>query len=270
MARNKLKYDALRESLVGDCGKCAGLCCTALYFAKSEGFPKDKAAGVPCVNLAADHTCKVHDGLAQRGLHGCIAYDCFGAGQQTVSVLFEGRSLSDTPAEAEAQFSVFIKVCVLHQMLWYLIEAAAFAPEEAGALIEESRRLTSGSPADVQAFDLENYRERVNALLRRVTEHACVRHEETRDYFGHQFKGASLVRRDLSMALLIAANLSKCDLQGASLLGADMRDANLCGADLSGSLFLTQGQISSAKGDRATRLPPHLSRPAAWDSGKRG
>ena len=31
-----------RERLAADCSRCCGLCCTALYFSKAEGFPDDK------------------------------------------------------------------------------------------------------------------------------------------------------------------------------------------------------------------------------------
>lgn len=263
MTEKPSSYAALRALLRSDCAKCAGLCCTALYFAKSEGFPKDKEAGLPCVNLAADNTCKVHDSLNKRGLRGCIAYECLGAGQRTLA-LYGGQSWRVSPTVAAEQFAVFTRVCTMQQMLWYLIEAASYEPADADALIAENLRATGESPAEVQAFALEEYRTRVNDVLRRVVARVCGKPAETFDYFGKNFKGARLQRRDFSMALLIAANLSGCDLRGASLLGADLRDANLCGANLSESLFLTQAQIACAKGDKFTRLPLWLSRPAAW------
>ena len=37
-----------RERLAADCSRCCGLCCTALYFSKAEGFPDDKGARIPC------------------------------------------------------------------------------------------------------------------------------------------------------------------------------------------------------------------------------
>ena len=70
---------ALRRRLRPDCQSCCGLCCVALYFAKADGFPADKAAGTPCRQLTDDFRCALHDELAARGLHGCAAYDCLGA-----------------------------------------------------------------------------------------------------------------------------------------------------------------------------------------------
>lgn len=66
------------------------------------------------------------------------------------------------------------------------------------------------------------------------------------------------------MSLLIGSNFNGCSFNKASFLGADMRDANLKNADLSGSIFLTQMQINSAKGNSNTKLPSHISRPKTW------
>ncbi len=35
------EYEELTEKLAIDCGKCSGLCCTALCFSKLDGFPED-------------------------------------------------------------------------------------------------------------------------------------------------------------------------------------------------------------------------------------
>jgi uncharacterized protein YjbI with pentapeptide repeats len=65
-------------------------------------------------------------------------------------------------------------------------------------------------------------------------------------------------------ACLIAANLRGVDLSWADLIGADLRDADLSGADLSNSIFVTQAQINSAKGDSKTKLPMMIVRPNYW------
>ncbi len=54
------------------------------------------------------------------------------------------------------------------------------------------------------------------------------------------------------------------DLRGVDFIGADLRDVDLRGANLSSSMFLTQMQINSAKGDVKTLLPPHIQRPSHW------
>ncbi|UOK56710.1 pentapeptide repeat-containing protein [Bacillus sp. OVS6] len=48
------------------------------------------------------------------------------------------------------------------------------------------------------------------------------------------------------------------------LIGADFRDADIRGADLTESIFLTQPQMNSAKGDRNTKLPGTLRVPDHW------
>lgn len=55
-----------------DCSKCSGLCCTALYFSKMNGFPKDKVSGQPCTNLLKDYRCKIHSQLEKQKTKGCI------------------------------------------------------------------------------------------------------------------------------------------------------------------------------------------------------
>lgn len=48
-------------------------------------------------------------------------------------------------------------------------------------------------------------------------------------------------------------------------IGADLRDANLNGANLSTSMFLTQMQVNSAKGNGKTILPAHIQKPSHWN-----
>ncbi len=66
--------------------------------------------------------------------------------------------------------------------------------------------------------------------------------------------------------MLIGADLRRADLRLADLAGADLRGANLAGADLRTSLFLTQSQLESARGDPATLLSPALARPIHWQA----
>ena len=81
---------------------------------------------------------------------------------------------------------------------------------------------------------------------------------------GSDLRKTNLTGEDLRGALLIAANLSGVDLNGADFIGADLRDTNLCGANLLNSIFLTQAQINSAKGDANTKLPISISCPVHW------
>ena len=68
---------------------------------------------------------------------------------------------------------------------------------------------------------------------------------------------------------LMGANLRKKDLRGINLsftdlIGSDLRDADLSEANLSNSIFITQAQINSAKGDANTRLPKSITRRRHW------
>ena len=84
------------------------------------------------------------------------------------------------------------------------------------------------------------------------------------DLVGAALRNADLTGANLRGAYLIAADLTGADLRCADLIGADLRDADLSGADLSSTLFLTQPQVSAARGDAATKLPPSLARPGHW------
>ncbi len=46
---------------------CCVLFCTALIFMKSDGFPADKPAEVPCFRLKEDFSCDIRERLAARG-----------------------------------------------------------------------------------------------------------------------------------------------------------------------------------------------------------
>lgn len=60
------------ENLRADCEKCFGLCCVSLYFSKSEGFPNDKVAGTPCINLQSDFRCSIHENLRKKVLKDVV------------------------------------------------------------------------------------------------------------------------------------------------------------------------------------------------------
>ena len=81
---------------------------------------------------------------------------------------------------------------------------------------------------------------------------------------GKNFKRANLDGKDFSMSFLIMANLEGCSLKGTNFLGADLRDTNIQNTDLSESIFLTQMQVNAARGNKATQLPKHLTKPTTW------
>ncbi|KLU66664.1 pentapeptide repeats (8 copies) [Desulfosporosinus acididurans] len=276
--------DIILPKLRADCENCFGLCCVALYFSASEGFPIDKKAGQPCLNLQSDFRCRIHKDLQERGLKGCLAFDCSGAGQKVSQVSYAGKDWRTASESAKQMFEVFLIMRQLHELLWYLTEAltlkAAF-PIHGGisTMLEEIETLTQLRPDLVLGLDVAALRADANVLLLKASEllrtDACLEqkvHAGRRKTFS---RGADLIGKDLRKfdlrganlrgAFLIAADLRGADLSGTDFIGADFRDTDIRGADLSKSIFLTQGQINAAKGDNSTLLPYSLLRPASWN-----
>ncbi len=213
--------------LLADCSRCVGLCCVLLPFRRSADFAFDKAAGEACRHLAGDHRCRIHTTLLDDGMRGCVAYDCFGAGQEVTA---SGRT---------ADFHLVEQV---HEIAWYLTEAGD------SALLEDAERLAAAPTADGVA----DLRVRAGAALRAVAEARRAAYDGWRDLEGADLAGADLRDDDLRGAclrgaVLIGATLGGCDLTDADLLGADLRGASLAGADLSRALYLTRRQLGSVR-----------------------
>ena len=274
-----------RSSLRADCERCFGLCCVAPAFSASADFAISKDAGHPCPNLQPDFRCGIHARLRQRGFPGCAVYDCFGAGQKVAQVTFGGQDWRRSPGIAEQMFRVFTIMRQLHEMLWYLGEALTLPAArplypELSRVLEETERLTRGSPDALVELDAATCRQDTNALLRRASQLARAGPQgPDTDLAGANLTGAELAGADLAGkdltdadlrgaslrgACLIGTDLGGADLTRADLTGADLRGASLCGADLTGTIFLTQSQLDAANGDASTRLPPSLTSPAHW------
>ncbi|MFA9379098.1 MAG: pentapeptide repeat-containing protein [Lachnotalea sp.] len=266
------KYAKLQEKLKIDCKKCSGLCCVALFCIKSDGFPANKESGVPCQYLMNDFRCNIHSNLISKNMRGCLAYDCFGAGQKVTQSCYPNTDWKSNADKGEEIFQVFIIVYQLHQMEWYLIEALSMVLDEnlksdIESLISENEQMTRQSPNEILHLNIEKYRLNVNQKLKKVSNLIVTdafKEKNSNDFFGKNFKCANLDKQDFSMAILIAANLEGCSLNGTSFLGADLRDTNIQNTDLGSSIFLTQMQINSAKGNVNTNLPKNLIRPASW------
>jgi len=114
MPKRALKpYPELRA----DCSKCAGLCCMAFAFDRSEKFAFDKAAGEPCRHLGAGHGCTIHADLDDKGFAGCVEYDCIGAGQRVTQEVFGGQSWQDKPVLAAPMMEAFRGMRKVHELL---------------------------------------------------------------------------------------------------------------------------------------------------------
>jgi hypothetical protein len=116
----------------------------------------------------------------------------------------------------------------VHEWLWYLTEARRLRP------------------------DLEI--DRAIAELETVTEHP-------EEHWPHV---RALLRKASGDKKPMKKDLAGRNFAGRDLRNTDLRDADLHGADLSTSLFLTQPQLTSARGDTTTRIPSTLQRPDHW------
>jgi uncharacterized protein YjbI with pentapeptide repeats len=264
-----------RSNLLADCQSCFGLCCVALSFSVSADFPIDKEAGEPCQNLDSAFSCGIHRKLRAEGFSGCTVYDCFGAGQKVSQSTFGGRDWRANPDVSKQMFATLPIMRQLHELLWYLSEALTLPParslrHELELAIEETERLTGGSPESLAELDVAAHRQGINGLLLRTSElvraGAPGRKKNRRgaDLIGAKLKGADLRGADLRGAYLIGADLRGADLRMADLIGADLRDTDLRGADLTESIFLTQSQVNAARGDGETKVPLSLTRPSHW------
>jgi hypothetical protein len=245
--------------LHADCASCAGLCCVVPAFAVSADFAIDKPSGVACPNLAErDFGCTIHSELPERGFPGCTVYDCFGAGQRVVQEHFGGREWRTEPGIREEMFAVFEVVERLHELLWYLQDAASRRlPRELREEVAGLRSSVERSAAAPREGDVVPLQLRADALLGEVSGvvRRAGRDLRRQDLAGRDLRDEELSDADLRGALLIGADLRGLDLGQADLLGADLRAADLRGTDLSRALFLTRLQVRAARTDGTTLLP---------------
>lgn len=260
--------------LAADCGRCAALCCVGLAFAASAHFAIDKPAGRACPNLVG-FGCARHENLRRDGFAGCVAFECYGAGQHVVQVTFAGRTWRDQPDLAGAMFAAFAAVRQLNELRFHLASARRLVEDgELARALDEAAgrlaRLVREPPEVLERLDPSPFAGAASGLLARasraVRDAAGLEGRDLRgaDLFGRNLAGADLRGADLAAALLLGADLRHAALAKADLLGADLRAAALHGADLEGALFLTQAQLELADGDGTTRLPAGLARPSHW------
>lgn len=232
--------------LQADCSQCFALCCVLLPFAKGESFPETKPGGRPCHNLGADDGCGIHDTLARDGWSGCVAFDCFGAGQQVSQVTYAGVTWREggNLGEMAAVLSVMRQ---LHEMLALLDEAVRRSAGDAGLWIDKLVGLIGGTPEELLAHDIDDLRHDVGAVLASSSIAVRSRWPDALDLAGQDLAGRDLRELDLRGAMLrgavlLGVDLRDCDLTDADFLGADLRGVDARGADLSAALFLTIAQ----------------------------
>lgn len=282
---NRHEAKSIRNNLIADCSKCFGLCCTALNIVQSSDFPRNKPANTPCVNLKPDYKCNIHTQLRDKGFKGCTVFDCLGAGQVVSQVTFNNNSWRENPEFREQMFQVFPIMEQIQEMIAYAAEALSYdipslLADKLSKKLTELQHLTTWSADKLVAFDLVTYRFSLNGLLTEASD--SIRENTISElpgakrlkdldrarvnWMGKKLTGRDLRAVDFRGAFLIAADMRDTDLRAAIFIGADLRDANFCGANLSASMFLTQMQINSAKGDAKTVLPFYIKRPSHWSN----
>ena len=161
--------------LAPDCERCCALCCVAPAFARSSDFAINKPPGKPCPKLTTGFRCGIHPVLREEGFPGCIAYDCFGAGQKVTQLTFQGKNWRSSPEIAEQMFEVFGVMQQLHSMLRYLFEALELEPArplwpELGHKFQELKTLTEGTPESLETLNLRDHRRQVDDMLLKASE----------------------------------------------------------------------------------------------------
>ena len=262
--------------LRADCSSCAALCCVVPAFVRSAQFAITKAAGVACPHLDS-YRCAIHADLRGRGFSGCVAYDCFGAGQRVTATVLAGRDWRRDRGALADVAEALPWARRWHEVAWYLDEATRLPATAVlhEALVEArdaALELAVLGPRDPRAVDADVQRADMDQLLRRASDLARAAHPERRELRGASLVAARLIGVDLTGAnlrgaMLLGADLRRATLADADLTGADLRGADLREADLGGALFLTQAQLETATGDGRTRLPVGLHRPDHWVSG---
>lgn len=273
----------IRKSLRADCTECFGLCCTALNIIASSDFPMNKPAGTPCMNLQSDYRCQTHSQLREKGFKGCTVFDCLGAGQVVSQITFSGQSWQEHPDISKKMFQVFPIMEQIHEMIAYVAESLSYdIPDDLANKLEkqliELQDLTKLNADELISLDLVMHRFYLNELLTSASDYIrkktviqmsgvqnTKKFDHVRvDWMGKNLKGKDLRGIDFRGAYLIAADMRNTDLRAVNFIGADLRDVDFRGADLSTSMFLTQMQINSAKGNVNTKLPFYIQQPSYW------
>ena len=113
-------------------------------FDRSDEFAIDKPASVACPKLDADDCCSIHYRLEKAGFHGCVIYDCLGAGQRVVQELYAGRSWRSDPELLPQMWTALTALRGVHELI-LLLATAAKAP-----LSEEERRTLETLQAELE------------------------------------------------------------------------------------------------------------------------
>lgn len=165
--------------LQADCSRCAGLCCIALAFDRSDKFAFDKAGGEPCRHLTPAFGCAIHRNLAGEGFSGCAQYDCLGAGQRVVQEIFQGRNWRDEPRLTRPMLEAFRMLRKVHDLIQLLQTAQKLpltpAQEQQRTLLYASLTPQSGwSVETLRDFEIGPVPKDITAFLQSLKEQAAL------------------------------------------------------------------------------------------------
>ncbi|WP_068411766.1 hypothetical protein [Labrenzia sp. OB1] len=166
----------IKQALTPDCSNCAALCCVVFAFDKSESFALDKAAGEVCVNLDDCGQCRVFAERQELGFKGCIAYDCYGAGQRVTQEVFGGRSWRDDAGLTVRMGAALSVMRRIHEQLVILRTAGNFplTTEErnfARSLEERLSPQDTWTEESLRGFEIDAVSREIAAFLRGLRHH---------------------------------------------------------------------------------------------------
>jgi hypothetical protein len=132
----------LPADLRADCTRCVSLCCVLPPFYSVQGFGFDKPANTPCPNLTRGNRCAIHASLEASGFAGCVAFDCYGAGQHLTRLHSAAGDVSTSESAAAELSAAYSIMLTLHRSMAMLFLAAAdLEPGEARVLDERRTEL---------------------------------------------------------------------------------------------------------------------------------
>jgi hypothetical protein len=162
----------LPSALRADCSRCAGLCCVVHSFYSFQGFAFDKPAHSACRHLTLENRCGIHTGLSSRGFSGCVAFDCYGAGQRITQEFFAGVSWRTSDETATRIFSAYEACLALHRLMAMLTLAEAVVSPMLNAQMRLKRRqldeLCRSEEAKTGSLDIATLQNEVLMLIRNV------------------------------------------------------------------------------------------------------
>mgnify|MGYP001242133147 CR=1 FL=1 len=107
-----------RVATQSDCANCAALCCIAYPSDDMPGFSAQKQSGEPCPKLDSCGACTIYDDRERLGFAGCIAFECFGAGQFVTRSVLAGGTDPGHPVTRQAMVDRFLRLRPAFDLLY--------------------------------------------------------------------------------------------------------------------------------------------------------